>query len=121
MRTREDILHELAKEQVKLAELERELSGARRKIDALHAELQTASVAKPTALPLTPVIVRKAPATAADKVKLFRSLLRGRTMSSGQSRKAVRPSSSPSEKTIWSIWPIVSTDSSAISSCSAEV
>jgi hypothetical protein len=79
MRSREDILHELAKEQVKLAELERELSAARHKIDALNAELQTASVAKPTALPLTPVIVRKAPATAADKVKLFRSLFRGRT------------------------------------------
>lgn len=50
MRHREAILHELAKEQVKLAELERELSAARRKIDALNAELQTASIAKPTAL-----------------------------------------------------------------------
>ena len=50
MRNREAILHELSKEQVKLAELERELSAARRKIDALNAELQTASIAKPTAL-----------------------------------------------------------------------
>jgi hypothetical protein len=77
MRTREAILHELTTEQVKLVALERELSSARGRIDALNAELQTAPVAKPT-LPLTTAVVRKFPATPADKVKLFRSLFRGR-------------------------------------------
>ena len=79
MRTREAILHELATEQVKLAELERELSTARNRINSLNAELQTAPEPKSTALPLTTTVARKAPATPADKVKLFRSLFRGRT------------------------------------------
>ena len=79
MRTREAILHELATEQVKLAELERELSTAHNRINSLNADLQTAPVAKSAALPLTTTVARKAPATPADKVKLFRSLFRGRT------------------------------------------
>lgn len=78
MRTREAILHELATEQAKLAELERELSAARNRINSLNTELQTTPVAKPTALPLTTTVARGAPATPADKVKLFRSLFRGR-------------------------------------------
>ena len=78
MRTREPILQELATEQAKLAELERELSTARGRIEALRAELQTASAATPTVLPLATAVVRKGPGTPADKVKLFRSLFRGR-------------------------------------------
>ena len=68
-----------ATEQAKLAELERELSTARGRIDVLRDELQTAPATKPTALPLATAVVRKSPATPADKVKLFRSLFRGRT------------------------------------------
>jgi hypothetical protein len=73
MRAREAVLYELATEQVKLAELERELSTARGRIDALNAELQTTPIVKPT-LPLTTAVVSNAPATPAGKVKLFRSL-----------------------------------------------
>ena len=79
MRTREAILHELATEQMKLAELERELSTARGRVDTLNAELQATPVAKTTALPLSTAVAQRAPATPADKVKLFRSLFRGRT------------------------------------------
>jgi hypothetical protein len=79
MRTRDAIAQELATEQAKLTELERGLSTTRARIEVLRAELQTASVAKPTALPLPAPVARKAPAAAADKVKLFRSLFRGRT------------------------------------------
>ena len=79
MRTRHAIVQELAAEEAKLPELERELSMARGRIDALRAELQTAPTAKPRALPLAVPVVGKAPATAADKVKLLRSLFRGRT------------------------------------------
>jgi hypothetical protein len=77
MRTREAILRDLTTEHVKLAELESELSTARGRIDALNAELQTTPIVKPT-LPLTTAVVSNAPATPADKVKLFRSLFRGR-------------------------------------------
>lgn len=79
MRTRDAIVQELAAEEAKLTELERELSTTRARIDALRAERQTAPAATPTKLPLAVPVVRKAPATAADKVKLFRSLFRGRT------------------------------------------
>jgi superfamily II DNA or RNA helicase len=79
MRTRDAIAQELATEQAKLTELERGLSTTRARIEVLRAELQTASVSRPTALPLPAPVARKAPAAAADKVKLFRSLFRGRT------------------------------------------
>jgi hypothetical protein len=79
MRTKEAILRELATEQAKLDELERELSTARAKIDTLRAELHTAPAAKPTALPQSIAVARRAPDTPADKVKLFRLLFRGRT------------------------------------------
>jgi len=79
MRTRDAIAQELATEEAKLTELERGLSTTRARIDVLRTELQTASVAKPTALPLAAPVAHKAPAAAADKVKLFRSLFRGRT------------------------------------------
>ena len=79
MRTREAIVQELATEEVKLTELERGLSATRARIDTLRAELQTASAAKQTAPPVAVPIPHTAPTTAADKVKLFRSLFRGRT------------------------------------------
>lgn len=79
MRTTDAIAQELATEEAKLTELERWLSTTRARIDVLRAELQTASVAKPTAPSLSAPVARKAPANAADKVKLFRSLFRGRT------------------------------------------
>ena len=79
MRTREAIVQELATEEVKLTELERGLSTTRARIDTLRAELQTASAAKQTAPPVAVPIPRTAPTAAADKVKLFRSLFRGRT------------------------------------------
>ena len=79
MRTKEAIVQELAAEQAKLAELERELCTARARIDTLRAQLHTAPVAKTSPPPLAIPVVRRAPDTPADKVKLFRSLFRGRT------------------------------------------
>jgi hypothetical protein len=78
MRTKEAILQELATEQAKLDELERELSRARVKIDTLRAELHTAPAAKPSAFPPSIAVARQAPDTPADKVKHFRSLFRER-------------------------------------------
>jgi hypothetical protein len=79
MRTKEAIVQELATERAKLDELERQLSTVRANIDTLRAELHTTHTAKPSSLPLSIAVARQAPDTPADKVKLFRSLFRGRT------------------------------------------
>ncbi len=79
MSTKEAIVQELATERAKLDELERQLSTVRANIDTLRAELHTAHTAKPSPLPLSIAVARQAPNTPADKVKLFRSLFRGRT------------------------------------------
>lgn len=79
MRTRDAIVQELAAKQAKLTEPERELSTTRSIIVTLCAELRTTPAASPTAPALAVPVARNAPATAADKVKLFRSLFRGRT------------------------------------------
>jgi len=79
MRTKQPIAQELAREQAKLAELERELSTTRARIESLRAELHTPPALKPTAFTPSIPVFRHAPDTPADKVRLFRSLFRGRT------------------------------------------
>jgi hypothetical protein len=75
--SREAILQEIARQEQRLAELERARDAARATLESLRAELATASV-----VPETPSQVAPAAATAtltsADKVKLFRLLFRGR-------------------------------------------
>ena len=73
------ILGELAIEQATLAELERTRDEARAKIESLRSELAVASATTPLPLPLSPAVKGKSPDTPADKVKLFRSLFRGRS------------------------------------------
>jgi superfamily II DNA or RNA helicase len=73
-RSKEEVARALAVQEAHLAELERSREQARAAVDALRAELATASA--PAPLPLA--TNGKAPQTPADKVKVFRSLFRGR-------------------------------------------
>ncbi|MGC2028917.1 MAG: DEAD/DEAH box helicase family protein [Steroidobacteraceae bacterium] len=79
MRSRNAILGELANEQARLAELERTQEEARAKIELLRSELAATSARTSVSPPLSCAMKGKAPATPTDKVKLFRSLFRGRT------------------------------------------
>src|SRR5579862_53509 len=78
-RSAEAILQEFAREEARLAELERTRDEARAKIESLRSELAAASATTPRSLPLPPAPADKTPHAPADKVKLFRSLFRGRT------------------------------------------
>jgi len=75
-RSKDEISRDLAAQEARLAELERSRDQGRAAVDALRAELATASAPLPLRLPLA--TNGKAPQTPADKVKLFRSLFRGR-------------------------------------------
>jgi hypothetical protein len=77
-RSRDDILQDLAREEARLAELERTRDAARAKIEALRSELPAAPMPEPQPLRLPLATNGKVPHTAEDKVKLFRSLFRGR-------------------------------------------
>ncbi len=84
-RARDDILGELAREEARLDDLERTRTEARARIASLRSELEIAappSVPVSMRLPLT--TNGQAPQTPADKVKLFRSLFRGRRPTSSQ-------------------------------------
>jgi len=63
---REALLEAVSKEQALLARLDREQGDARTRLAALHAELASLGAE------------REVPRTSAEKVKLFRSLFRGR-------------------------------------------
>src|SRR5438105_1067835 len=82
-RTKDAVLQDLAREEQRLVELERTGEGARAKIEALRSELVVASASTSVAQPPPPrlplVTSDATPRTAADKVRLFRSLFRGRT------------------------------------------
>lgn len=78
MRTRDAILRELAIEQARLSELERTREEARAKVESLRAQLATPAATIPLSLPPSSRVKSEVPDTPADKVKLFRSLFRGR-------------------------------------------
>jgi superfamily II DNA or RNA helicase len=73
------ILEELAAEQARLAELESMHSEAKAKIESLRAQLGASFPTSSLSLPLSSAAKGTAPDAPADKVKLFRSLFRGRT------------------------------------------
>ena len=73
-RGRNEILEDLAREEARLAELERTREAARSRIASLRAEID----AVPTVAPVPLAPHGKAPLSPADKVQLFRSLFRGR-------------------------------------------
>ncbi len=77
-RGRNEILDDLAREEGRLAELDRTREATLARIASLRAELATAPmiVSAPLRLPLA--TDGKVPQTPADKVKLFRALFRGR-------------------------------------------
>jgi superfamily II DNA or RNA helicase len=76
MRSKDAILQELAREEARLAELERASEGARERISVLRSDLATTSRVQPP-LSFAPPD-RRTPQTPAEKVSLFRSLFRGR-------------------------------------------
>jgi hypothetical protein len=78
-RSSDSILEELAREQARLAELERTRDETRARIESLRSEFDAASATATPPPPLQPSVTVKAPDTPAAKVKLFRSLFRGRT------------------------------------------
>jgi hypothetical protein len=75
-RAKDDILQDLAREEQRLADLERTREEARSRVEALRSELAIAAASPPAPLPLGTDGVT--PRTPAEKVKLFRSLFRGR-------------------------------------------
>jgi len=76
VRTKDAILQELAIEQARLTELERNREEARTKIEILRSELTAPQDTTSQSLSLG--VKCKAPDTPADKVSAFRSLFRGR-------------------------------------------
>jgi superfamily II DNA or RNA helicase len=71
--TKDALLKEVAAGEVRLAELDQQREALRRRLDALRAELA------PSRLSLPIVTAAWGPTKAAEKVKLFRELFRGRT------------------------------------------
>jgi hypothetical protein len=78
-RSTDNILQELAREQAKLSELERSRDEVRARIKSLRSEL-AAGLATTTSISLQAVPAKcDVPNTPSGKVRLFRSLFRGRT------------------------------------------
>jgi len=72
------ILAEISAEEARLARLEQERDASRARLDGLRAALSASSTDRPSDA-ISPLPVNTAvPATAADKVRLFRALFRGR-------------------------------------------
>jgi hypothetical protein len=79
LRSKDSILQELAREDAKLAELDCIRGEIQTRIESLRSELSSASIAAPLSPQLPLAVGRNSPQSPADKVKLFRSLFRGRT------------------------------------------
>jgi hypothetical protein len=77
-RSKDLVLQELAQENTRLADLERKCDEARGKMESLRVELAAASVATLDSPQLQSTAGSTTPRTPADKVRLFRSLFRGR-------------------------------------------
>lgn len=78
-RSKESILGEVAREDQRIAELERSLAEARASRERLQSELEAASTTSSSSLPPSSTGNGKTPQTPTDKVRLFRSLFRGRS------------------------------------------
>ncbi len=76
--SREELLEAIAAEKVVLARLEREQADARAKLAALEAALASCGAEPQIRVQLPVPIEAHVPRTSAEKVKLFRSLFRGR-------------------------------------------
>ena len=78
-RSTDNILQELAREQAKLSELERSRDEVRARIESLRSELAAGLATTPLTGPPGVVAKYDVPNTPSGKVRLFRSLFRGRT------------------------------------------
>jgi superfamily II DNA or RNA helicase len=78
-RSTDNILQELAREQAKLSELERSRDEVRARIESLRSELAAGIATTPLTSPPGVVAKCDVPNTPSGKVRLFRSLFRGRT------------------------------------------
>jgi hypothetical protein len=76
--SREALLEAISGEQALLARLDREQADARARLAALHAELASSGTEPEIRVRLRQSIEAPVPHTSAEKVKLFRSLFRGR-------------------------------------------
>lgn len=75
---RNETLESIAREEARLAEIERMREEARARIATLRRELDAAPHQPPVPIPLPLTANVRVPRTPAEKVKLFRSLFRGR-------------------------------------------
>jgi len=75
---REDLLEAIAKEEVRLARLEAEQASTRSRLVAFEAELASLGAEPEIRVRLSITVEDPVPKTSAEKVKLFRSLFRGR-------------------------------------------
>ena len=78
-RSKEDILRDLTSEQTRLAEFERAHRESQARLESLHSEFASLSIGAMVLAPQVLGLAEKTPRTPADKVKIFRSLFRGRT------------------------------------------
>ena len=72
------LLEELAREEARLADLDRQREAARTRVETLRAELTARSTNEPANLTLPLATSARVPTTPAEKVKLFRTLFKGR-------------------------------------------
>ncbi len=76
--SRAALLEAIAGEEARLARLDREQGDARARLAALHAELATLSAVPDVRVHVGESVEAQVPRTSAEKVRLFRSLFRGR-------------------------------------------
>lgn len=106
MRSKQSILEELAQEKARLAELDRATATARERMDRLRSELSTVETPLQPVLGLPVAEDVRAVRTAADKVKLFRSLFRGRPdifPARFVSKKTGKPGYAPACSNKWAV------------------
>lgn len=75
---REDLLQAIAQEEGRLARLEADQADSRRRLGTLQAELASLGAEPEIRVRLPIAVETRVPKTSAEKVKLFRSLFRGR-------------------------------------------
>lgn len=103
-RERKDILEAIAREQAGLAEIERTREEAHARIASLRAELDAAPIRTPELISLPLTTSGKIPQTPDEKVKLFRSLFRGRAdvfPTRFESKKTGKPGYAPACSNKW--------------------
>jgi superfamily II DNA or RNA helicase len=75
---KEELLESLAREEARLADLDRQREATRSRVDSLRARLAVSPPYEPSRVVLPVVQGTRAPATPIEKVRLFRTLFKGR-------------------------------------------